>query len=229
MAMAYSYASQMRAKGKKVHWENYTPVVLRTSSGKLWRGQPWKTAGHIQRTVVRWENGKKEQWARAGRLMPDGTLRLDGLPAPRWTLQGIVRAFPHLGPKRAVVPYLILLDGVLTEADMATEKLINEVIDARIEAAGFVRAEDLDARVEDRLEEVLRAALTLTKTPSVEVKPASRRTRKQKIPHPKTGEPAKRKEVYAWLKANASDPVTMAYIREQMTPEEVAEVRFDQA
>ena len=67
-----------------------------------------------RRELERFARVMEKWWKRAGRINKYGLLRVDGPPAPRWTIERVAHAFPHLA-ERDMREVVRDLDGILPE------------------------------------------------------------------------------------------------------------------
>lgn len=122
----HDYAIYLREKGEIVDEEDEPQeVITRVVT---------KREENDESAAMTWENCKLRKWREAGRLMDDGTLRVDAGPEPPWTLRKICKVFPQLSllDRWAV---LIACDGQIRRNEMAlgTNQNIREVIEELVD------------------------------------------------------------------------------------------------
>lgn len=142
------------------------------------------------REATRWEVEREREWGHAGRLTPDGRLRMSGQYL-RWTLDAVGNAFPELRQFDRLAA-LILLDGQVEEGWMDAQENIRAVID-----------EIVDIRIARIFGQVLIDLRSLGGQAGALASPQDgaggvtygRRRRSKRVHHPKTGKMVLREDL----------------------------------
>lgn len=127
------------------------PVPFRRGRGKSLGEKPITFSKHAEWTALCWENERLRVWRSAGRLTPEGVLRVGTDPLAPYTQRDVAQLLPHL-PALDRLAALIDLDGVVEANFMGNPEheyirtVVEKIADERVAKALHGRDETIQIR-----------------------------------------------------------------------------------